>query len=230
MLHALARVCGCVHAHERMNLRLQNIDYMSCPDLLSCIILDLRLQGALMNLEACKPNNPHQTSHQSGGGVGDLVEINSGGQVLFCFFTPSTPTHAESSPRTFFSRGSPKHRRGREHCLVVKFHGSRLTTQSELFANELTRHLGVHAPSCRILRKVVGAPALVYGQICGLVCQTRRLLGLGPAGLQAATQRVRGVRTCTLWQTYLRTTSATCSVSSHAFRLLVSQKPCISKM
>ena len=41
--------------------------------------------------------------------------------------------------------------------LIVKGHPARLPTQSEQFANELTRHLGICAPDCRILRKVVWA-------------------------------------------------------------------------
>ena len=37
----------------------------------------------------------------------------------------------------------------------MKGHHARLASQSEQFANELTRHLGICAPDCRILRKVV---------------------------------------------------------------------------
>ena len=44
-----------------------------------------------------------------------------------------------------------------ERVLIVKGHPARLATQSEQFANELTRHLGICAPDCRILRKVVCA-------------------------------------------------------------------------
>ena len=47
-------------------------------------------------------------------------------------------------------------------CLVIKFHPSRLAAQSEQFANELTRHLGIHAPACRILRSQVS--------LCTLSC------------------------------------------------------------
>ena len=42
--------------------------------------------------------------------------------------------------------------------LIVKGYPARLATQSEQFANELTRHLGICAPNCRILRKVVRNP------------------------------------------------------------------------
>lgn len=44
---------------------------------------------------------------------------------------------------------------GPERVLIVKGHYARLASQSEQFANELTRHLGICAPECRILRKVV---------------------------------------------------------------------------
>ena len=37
----------------------------------------------------------------------------------------------------------------------MKAHPARLATQSEQFANELTQHLGISAPACRILRKLV---------------------------------------------------------------------------
>lgn len=70
--------------------------------------------------------------------TGELVEVNSGGQVLFCFFAPPE--------QLLFAV---------ERVLIVKFHQSRLMTQSEQFANELTRHLGVCAPNCRILRQQV---------------------------------------------------------------------------
>ena len=41
-----------------------------------------------------------------------------------------------------------------EGVLVVKVSGSRLAMQAEQFANELTRHLGIAAPDCRIIRQV----------------------------------------------------------------------------
>lgn len=67
---------------------------------------------------------------------GDLVEINTN-LVLFCFFKP-----AEDAPH-------------QERCLILKFLHTRLLTQSEQFANELTRHLDICAPTCRILRQKV---------------------------------------------------------------------------
>lgn len=68
--------------------------------------------------------------------AGDLVEINSN-LVLFCFFKP-----AEDYPH-------------QERCLILKFLHTRLLTQSEQFANELTRHLDICAPNCRMLRQKV---------------------------------------------------------------------------
>ena len=79
---------------------------------------------------------------------GDLVEINSGGSVLFCFFSVSD----HSAIKTLGSLVTPLP----ERCLVVKAHATRLAVQSEQFANELTQHLGVAAPVCRIMRKQVG--------------------------------------------------------------------------
>ena len=67
---------------------------------------------------------------------GELVEINTN-LVLFCFFKP-----AEDAPH-------------QERCLILKFLHTRLLTQSEQFANELTRHLDICAPNCRILRQKV---------------------------------------------------------------------------
>ena len=60
-----------------------------------------------------------------------------------------------------------------ERVLIVKAHPARLATQSEQFANELTQHLGICAPACRILRK--------------LVCPSRQ---------QSAFRRAMGVVTC----------------------------------
>ena len=50
---------------------------------------------------------------------------------------------------------TPALERGPERLLVVKFLPARLDAQSEQFASELARHLGLPAPACRILRKKV---------------------------------------------------------------------------
>ena len=67
---------------------------------------------------------------------GSLVEVNSGGRVFFCLFQLDSSQH---HPR-------------QEGCLVLKFNPSRLLCQSEQFACELARHVGICAPESRILR------------------------------------------------------------------------------
>ncbi|GIM08174.1 hypothetical protein Vretimale_12277 [Volvox reticuliferus] len=62
------------------------------------------------------------------------LEVNSGGRVFFCFFAPT-------------SAGEP------EGVAVLKFGPNRLLMQAEQFANELTRHLDICAPDCRIVRQ-----------------------------------------------------------------------------
>lgn len=73
---------------------------------------------------------------------------------------PATDAHcpqsAQSSPLDVCSRSpSPDLARQPERVLIVKGHPARLATQSEQFANELSQHLGICAPTCRILRKLV---------------------------------------------------------------------------
>ena len=64
--------------------------------------------------------------------------------------------------------------------LIVKGHPARLATQSEQFANELTRHLGICAPDCRILRKVVcAAPLQSYNAtLCNVSTVVLRIIVL----------------------------------------------------
>lgn len=64
----------------------------------------------------------------------------------------------------------PKH----EGCLVLKFVSSRLICQSEQFASELTRHVGLCVPESRILRQQVG---WVLPRYC---CRARSMLGWQP--------------------------------------------------
>lgn len=73
--------------------------------------------------------------------------------MLFCLFPPVSPGTSAASPAAG---------KGPMGCLVIKFHPSRLAAQSEQFANELTRHLGVHAPACRILRSQVRPCTAIY--------------------------------------------------------------------
>ena len=65
------------------------------------------------------------------------VDLNSGGQVFFLLLSPLRP-------------GEP------EGVVVIKFGPTRLLMQAEQFANELTRHLDICAPECRIVRQVRG--------------------------------------------------------------------------
>jgi hypothetical protein len=57
--------------------------------------------------------------------------------------------HSGSAP------ASPDRQHPPDRLLVVKFLPARLDAQSEQFASELARHLGVPSPACRILRKQV---------------------------------------------------------------------------
>ncbi len=86
---------------------------------------------------------------------GSLVEVNSGGRVLFCLFTLDQaglnfafrPPSAANTAAAAASASPP-----REGCVVLKFVSSRLLCQSEQFANELARHVGICSPETRIVR------------------------------------------------------------------------------
>ena len=120
--------------------------------------------------------------------TGELVEVNSGGVVLFCFFAAQ-----RSAAHTAQGRSTPQPS-PREGCCVVKFSASRLTTQSEQFANELMRHLGVCAPACRILRKG-GAPSLHACMVTCLhvLCSVRECCGQVTPAEQRLPLLVRGM-------------------------------------
>jgi predicted protein tyrosine phosphatase len=88
---------------------------------------------------------------------GSLVEVNSGGRVLFCLFDLDQPmptrTIAAAAAAAPASRcASPSPLPPREGCVVLKFVSSRLLCQSEQFANELARHVGICSPETRIVR------------------------------------------------------------------------------
>jgi hypothetical protein len=147
--------------------------------------------GALAKLRDEYGNASNQPPMTPGG---SLVEVNSGGKVLFCLFEPLmasapaptppvsrhlTPIPDGSSTPTLFPSTTPKGTPvtpqqtslygfaptpsgvprwqpaecAREGCLVIKFTNSRLLTQSEQFAAELAKHIGVAVPESRILRK-----------------------------------------------------------------------------
>lgn len=61
-----------------------------------------------------------------------------------------------------------------EGCLVLKFVSSRLICQSEQFASELTRHVGLGVPESRILRQQVGGQRNACGR-CTSILSLRSL-------------------------------------------------------
>ena len=63
--------------------------------------------------------------------------------------------HSGSAP------ASPDRQHPPDRLLVIKFLPARLDAQSEQFASELARHLGVPSPACRILRKQVAEGSVV---------------------------------------------------------------------
>lgn len=90
-------------------------------------------------------------------------EVPNGGQsVLHGDLQPLDRHHtgpAQSSAQRQHSSGELPPLQGLpvpvQRLLVVKFLPARLDAQSEQFASELARHLGVPSPACRILRKQV---------------------------------------------------------------------------
>ena len=129
-----------------------------------------------------------QPQHAPGGG--DLLEINSGGRVIFCFFADAEPQHvgwalgAGRTPGATPQEAEPPEAAAVTpvssagdlalpgiKCLVLKFVPSRLLAQSEQFANELTRHVGVCAPESRILRpQARAAPSVgARARVCARV-------------------------------------------------------------
>lgn len=80
------------------------------------------------------PPSPTITSNSRGNFV--KLDYNSGGKVFFCLFRPPQGVLASW-----------------EGVLVIKFGPTRLLMQGEQFANELTRHLDICAPDCRVLRQ-----------------------------------------------------------------------------
>jgi hypothetical protein len=107
-----------------------------------------------------------------------LLEVNSGGAVFFLFFHLTKQQQQQQrqlrkqlQQQQCDGIGSQalqqqQHCSGSGHRLsdryascsegvaVLKVGSSRLSMQAEQFANELTRHLGIAAPDCRIVRQV----------------------------------------------------------------------------
>eukprot|EP00879_Flechtneria_rotunda_P008587 GHRR01008998.1.p1 GENE.GHRR01008998.1~~GHRR01008998.1.p1 ORF type:complete len:1001 (+),score=424.15 GHRR01008998.1:2495-5497(+) len=120
-------------------------------------------------------------------GQPQMFEVNTGGAVFFVFFKLSSeqqqqlllhqaqqlqqhkqkPGHQgqagsqlpqQQLQHQLSDAGHPMAAGAREGIAVLKIGASRLAMQAEQFANELTRHLGIAAPDCRIVRQV-GATA-----------------------------------------------------------------------
>ena len=98
---------------------------------------------------------------------GSLVEVNSGGRVLFCMFELEDATTRHNTPHmhlngvpipqtlgdnSFSDSAHSSLPPRREGCLVLKFVPNRLLCQSEQFASELARHVGICSPETRILK------------------------------------------------------------------------------
>ncbi|KAG1666974.1 hypothetical protein FOA52_004257 [Chlamydomonas sp. UWO 241] len=92
------------------------------------------------------------------------MDVNSGGRVFFCLLRPELGVLA-----------------GSEGVLVVKFAPSRLLMQAEQFANELTRHLDICAPECRIVRQA-GTTSSEWASIVAAVQR------IGPPGEEFASE------------------------------------------
>jgi hypothetical protein len=74
----------------------------------------------------------------------------------------SMPLHVQTERQHSETPATPGGQHLPDRLLVVKFLPARLDAQSEQFASELARHLGVPSPACRILRKQVA--------FCSLAC------------------------------------------------------------
>lgn len=120
----------------------------------------------------------------------------SGGSFSFARLPGSAP--ASPPPLRRLASAAPRP----EGCLVLKFVSSRLICQSEQFASELTRHVGLGVPESRILRQKVGGVAAAQAALCqcrrsppwaAACCQLRR-----PCRLQQPPKRrpVLGALAC----------------------------------
>jgi predicted protein tyrosine phosphatase len=108
---------------------------------------------------------------------GSLVEVNSGGRVLFCLFELDADEAAAAAA------GRAPGSAPAEGCLVVKFNRTRLLCQSEQFANELARHVGICSPDSRILRAAGGD-----GEWAAALAAAERLSGAYPELLEEMIQ------------------------------------------
>jgi predicted protein tyrosine phosphatase len=115
--------------------------------------------GAAAGPAAAAPSPPRASRPATP--TADLVEINSGGRVLFLLFEPDADAAAPTPPVSRVATAEPGEGpppstppcvAPREAVAVAKFVPTRLLCQSEQFANELARHVGLCAPASRVLR------------------------------------------------------------------------------
>ena len=101
--------------------------------------------AAAMNHKQRATAPPHvPTSDDGGSGDGHVAADGRSGAA-----------HDDRDSSEPAAPATPALQHGPERLLVVKFLPARLDAQSEQFASELARHLGLPAPACRILRKKV---------------------------------------------------------------------------
>ena len=114
---------------------------------------------------ACNANKDQQqplgSSPRASGGAEAPAAAGAGHSPGAAFSGRSSPCSSlrggSRSPSPAGSEHAP------ERVVIVKVHQARLASQSEQFANELTQHLGICAPACRILRRMVHfQPPLSY--------------------------------------------------------------------
>lgn len=131
--------------------------------------------------EACAHGHPLADSTQHGLSKEDVQSLRASSADMQSQWSPCVPgrprsaeaeaslstrpspvnaANGRSSPCSSLRGGSRSPSpAGSEHAservVIVKVHQARLASQSEQFANELTQHLGICAPACRILRRMV---------------------------------------------------------------------------
>lgn len=108
-------------------------------------------QGDALDCSANKDQG--QPSGSLPGGAEGSAEAGAGS-------SPGAACSGRSSPCSSIRGGSrspspASSEHAPERVVIVKVHQARLASQSEQFANELTQHLGICAPACRILRRMV---------------------------------------------------------------------------
>ncbi|CAL8468091.1 g7630 [Coccomyxa elongata] len=114
---------------------------------------------------------PGGTEGSTGAGAGRSPGAACSGRSSPC----SSIRGGSRSPSPASSEHAP------ERVVIVKVHQARLASQSEQFANELTQHLGICTPACRILRRM-DATAGEWKKAHGAAMLLRRR-GEGPEGL-----------------------------------------------